>query len=86
MNVEFLQCQLKNKTFLFLVFLFLLFLISCIIYYTKCEEERKKESNQEVLIRIIPLAFFISLTVVAGLWIIDFPKKEKVFLEEDFWE
>jgi len=86
MNVEYLQCQLKNKTFLFVLFLVMLFFISYGMYFTKCEEERKKESNQEAIMRVVPFAAFVSFIVVIGLWVIDFPKKEKVLLEEDFWE
>lgn len=86
MNLEFFQSQCKNKVVLFGLFIVIAILVASILYFTKSEEERKKESNQDMLTKTLLPACFIALVVVIGLYIIEFPKKEKVLLQEDFWE
>ncbi len=86
MNVKFLQSQCKNKVVLFVLFVIVTVFIASIMYFTKSEEERKKECNQDILVKTALPASFISLVIVIGLYAIDFPKKENVLLQEDFWE
>ena len=71
---------------LFIIFIVVSIIISAIIYYTKSEEERKKESKQDMLTNTLLPSSFIALMVITGLYTIDFPKKEKILLDEDFWE
>lgn len=86
MNIEFCKQQCKNKIFLLALFIILSILVSAIIYYTKNEEDRNKETNQELAVRAFIPAVFLAFIVVIGIYFIDFPKRENTLLQEDFWD
>lgn len=74
------QNMCKNKLALLVMFLFITFVLSAIIYYSKlfkkCETPEKKETNVEIATRCVLPGAVIALMIVLVLFFADFPKKE----------
>ena len=80
------QKMCKNKLALLCLFVFITFVLSTIIYYSKIFDKNpdknpennpnKNETNTEIAIRCVIPGMALALLVVLVLFFADFPKKE----------
>lgn len=76
---------IKNKTFLFIIFIIILLVISIYLYNNIDEKDKKRYKTSDIIINCVVPGLLIGGLIVSGLWFIELPSSKEVFLEEDFW-
>lgn len=90
------QKMCKNKLALFCMFLFITFIVSTIIYYSKLfknehsnensNENSLKETPNEIALRCVVPGAVISICVVLVLYFAEFPVKKEPLLKFGFYD